>query len=198
MNAGRCKSVIMRFGRSVKALLIPSAKFPAREISYPASLRKKARSCDKSELSSTISIFCAIERPFHRAIPLPRIFSKNRRPSALTVSSRSFPGLTLRHGLTQIVELNRLVTICQFGATHCQAVKEYAANALDFLVFRRGVRFALWHWPRGRDNEDRKESDTATQVDGIAQGPHPYSSRNHRFRRRRRLSSVGRDNPRDR
>jgi hypothetical protein len=31
------------------------------------------------------------------------------------------------------------------GATDCQAVKEYAANALDFLAFRRGVRFAPWH-----------------------------------------------------
>jgi len=37
--SGRYKSIIMRFGRSAKALLIPSAKLPAREISYPASLR---------------------------------------------------------------------------------------------------------------------------------------------------------------
>jgi hypothetical protein len=62
--SGRYKSVIMRSGRSAKALLIPCAEFPAREVSYPASLRQKARSCDKSELSSTISIFCAIDRPF--------------------------------------------------------------------------------------------------------------------------------------
>jgi len=62
--SGRYKSVIMRSGRSAKALLIASAEFPAREVSYPASLKQKARSCDKSELSSTISIFCAIDRPF--------------------------------------------------------------------------------------------------------------------------------------
>ena len=37
--SGRYKSVIMRFGRSAKALLIPCVEFPAREISYPASLR---------------------------------------------------------------------------------------------------------------------------------------------------------------
>ena len=37
--SGRYKSVIMRSGRSAKALLIPYAEFLAREISYPASLR---------------------------------------------------------------------------------------------------------------------------------------------------------------
>ena len=37
--SGRYKSVIMRSGRSAKALLIPCAEFPAREVSYPASLR---------------------------------------------------------------------------------------------------------------------------------------------------------------
>jgi hypothetical protein len=37
--SGRYKSVIMRTGRSAKALLIPCAKFPASEDSYPASLR---------------------------------------------------------------------------------------------------------------------------------------------------------------
>jgi hypothetical protein len=37
--SGRYKSVMMRSGRSAKALLIPSAKFLAREISYPALLR---------------------------------------------------------------------------------------------------------------------------------------------------------------
>ena len=37
--SGRYQSVMMRFGRPAKALLIPSAKFLAREISYPALLR---------------------------------------------------------------------------------------------------------------------------------------------------------------
>ena len=37
--SGRYKSVIMRAGRSARALLIPCVKFPAREVSYPASFR---------------------------------------------------------------------------------------------------------------------------------------------------------------
>ena len=37
--SGRYKSVIMRSGRSAKALLIACAEFTAREVSYPASLR---------------------------------------------------------------------------------------------------------------------------------------------------------------
>ena len=37
--SGRYKSVMMRSGRSAKALFIPYAKFPASEVSYPASLR---------------------------------------------------------------------------------------------------------------------------------------------------------------
>jgi hypothetical protein len=37
--SGRYKSISMRFGRSAKALLIPSAKLPACEITYPASRR---------------------------------------------------------------------------------------------------------------------------------------------------------------
>ena len=89
--SGRCKSVIMRFGRSVKALLIPSAKFPARQISYPASLRKKTRSCDKSKLSSTISIFCAIDRSSHRAISWPGLFGRKFRPSAIIDPVSKFP-----------------------------------------------------------------------------------------------------------
>src|SRR5262249_38199502 len=66
---GRHKSVIMRSGWSARALLIPCTKFSAREVSYPASFRQKARSRDTSELSSTISIFCAIERPFQNDHP---------------------------------------------------------------------------------------------------------------------------------
>src|SRR5262249_753171 len=71
--SGRCKSVIMRSGGSAKALFIPCAKFPACEVSYPASFRQKARSCDKSGLSSNMSIFCVIDRPF-RAIPRLGLF----------------------------------------------------------------------------------------------------------------------------
>jgi hypothetical protein len=33
-------------------------------------------------LSSTISIFCAIDGPFHRAIPLPGLFGRKLRTSA--------------------------------------------------------------------------------------------------------------------
>src|SRR5215510_143558 len=72
--SGRYKSVIMRSGRSAKALLIPCAEFPAREVSYPATSRQEARSHATSELSSTISTFCAIDRPFYPAIPLRGLF----------------------------------------------------------------------------------------------------------------------------
>jgi len=99
--SGRCKSVIMRFGRSAKALLIPSAKLPAREISYPASFRQKPRSSDKSGLSSTISIFCAIDRMFHRATLLPRLFSRGLRVSAITVALLKFRRSAPRHGVTR-------------------------------------------------------------------------------------------------
>jgi hypothetical protein len=81
--SGRYKSVIMRFGRSAKALLIACAEFPAREVSYPASLRQKAQSCAKSELSSTISIFCAIDRLSHRAISWPGLSGRKLRASAI-------------------------------------------------------------------------------------------------------------------
>ena len=93
--SGRYKSVIMRSGRSAKALLIPCAEFPAREVSYPATLRQKARSCDKSELSSTISIFCAIDVPFHRAISWPGLFGRKLRASAITVSLSKLRRLAL-------------------------------------------------------------------------------------------------------
>jgi len=122
--SGRYKSIIMRFGRSAKALLIPSAKLPAREISYPASFRQKPRSSDKSGLSSTISIFCAIDRLFHRATLLPRLFSRGLRASAITVALLKFRRSAPRHGVTQGMELNQLLTICQIGATDCQAVRE--------------------------------------------------------------------------
>lgn len=86
--SGRYKSVIMRSGRSAKALLIACAEFIAREVSYPALFRYNASSCDKSELSSTISIFWATDRLFYRAIPWPRSFCRkidrhcdNRSPS---------------------------------------------------------------------------------------------------------------------
>jgi hypothetical protein len=37
-------------------------------------------------LSSTISIFCAIDRTFHRATLLPRLFSRKLRASTIKSS----------------------------------------------------------------------------------------------------------------
>jgi hypothetical protein len=108
--SGRYKSVMMRSGRSAKALLIPCAEFPAREVSYPASLRQKAQSCAKSELSSTISIFCAIDGPSHRAISWPGLFGRKLRASAITSSLSRLCKLALMQGVTPAMELNQLLT----------------------------------------------------------------------------------------
>lgn len=58
--SGRFKSVSMRSGLSVNALLIPWAEFSAHDVLYPASFRQTAIVSARRELSSTISIFAAI------------------------------------------------------------------------------------------------------------------------------------------
>ena len=108
--SGRYKSVMMRSGRSARALLIPCAEFPAREISYPASLRQKAQSCAKSELSSTISIFCAIDELFHRAMSWPGLSGRKLRASAQTGSVSKFRRLELMYSVTPAMKLNQLLT----------------------------------------------------------------------------------------
>ena len=123
--SGRCKSVIMRSGRSAKALLIPCAEYLAREVSYPASCRQKARSSDKSGLSSTISIFGAIDRMFHRATLWPGLFDRKLRASTIKSSLLRLCKLPPMPGVTQAIRIESdpyASTNWRNGLPRCQEV----------------------------------------------------------------------------
>jgi hypothetical protein len=61
-------------------------------------------------LSSTISIFCAIDRLSHRAISWPGLSGRKLRASAIKGSVSKLRRLELMYSVTPAMELNQLLT----------------------------------------------------------------------------------------
>ena len=57
------------------------------------------------------------------------------------------------HGVTPAMELVGSSPIDNLARRIAELSETCASKPLDFLALRRGVRFALWHWPRGRDDD---------------------------------------------
>ena len=57
------------------------------------------------------------------------------------------------HGVTEAMELNQRLSVDNLARRIAKLSERCASKPLDFLALRRGVRFALWHWPRGQDGD---------------------------------------------
>lgn len=84
---------------------------------------------------------------------MPGLIGRKLRASAITVSLSKLRRLALMHGVTPAMELVGSSPIDNLARRIAKLSERCASKPLDFLALRRGVRFALWHWPRGRDDD---------------------------------------------